>query len=205
MESKQKYKVFINDQPVLFTDEDGICAVNCIRLRSDSGLPEQISGSKPGTTACVVSRDNAGTWNRFIASYPVIQAAGGFVKTLTEDTRYLMIFRLGKWDLPKGKIDPGEKPETAAVREVEEECGISGMSISKRLPDTWHMYKHKGSWVLKQTFWYEMEYAGSTALVPQTEEGIEEARWVTSGEMAWLLPDAYASIRELLSGLIRIR
>jgi 8-oxo-dGTP pyrophosphatase MutT (NUDIX family) len=201
---KQKYKVFINDQPVVFTDKTGSRNDKYKYTSSFDDLPAKTADLKPGETLCVECNDTADTWIRFTLSHEILEAAGGIVWHSEKGNKMLMIFRLGKWDLPKGKIDKGESPEKAALREVEEECGISGMKILHRIDDTWHMYKHKGSWKLKHSYWFEMSYSGTEKLVPQLDESIEEARWVTPSEMAWLLQDAYASIRELIEKTVKI-
>lgn len=204
MESKQKYKVFINDQPVLFIRKTGREPSGYVFSASSEQLPEQLAGLAPNEILCIQSEHPEQTWNAFVSGHEVLHAAGGVVWNRDAVPAVLMIHRLGKWDLPKGKIDPGESPEVAAIREVEEECGIHGMYLGRRIDDTWHMYKHKGSWKLKHTYWFEMDYPGNEPLVPQTEESIDEARWVTPSEMVWLLPDAYASIRELLQTVVRM-
>jgi 8-oxo-dGTP pyrophosphatase MutT (NUDIX family) len=201
MGSKQKYKVFINDQPVWFVSDADQCPATCrISLRH-----EDITTLKPGECLCVISDDVRECWKKFVASYDVLVAAGGVIWKGTPGDQLLMIYRLGKWDLPKGKLDTGESTTAAAIREVEEECGITGMQITQQLPDTWHMYFHKGAWKLKQTCWYEMVYNGIEVLKPQLEEHIQEARWFTPKELAFLLPGAYNSIRELLEGVVNLK
>ena len=69
------------------------------------------------------------------------------------------------------KIEKGESPKEGAVREVEEECGISDIVLGDHLTDTYHTYQLKGEWVLKKTHWYRMQ-SEATELIPQTEEGI---------------------------------
>ncbi len=135
-------------------------------------------------------------WEIFISDYAFIEAAGGLVKNTNGDT--LFIKRLGKWDLPKGKIDKGEDAKGAALREVEEECGISGLSIIGELVPTYHTYKRGGEKILKKTHWFEMLYKGDKPLKPQTEEGITEVRWFRENEMKMVLDNTYNSIRELL-------
>ncbi|MFO0323031.1 MAG: NUDIX hydrolase [Bacteroidota bacterium] len=107
-------------------------------------------------------------------TFKLIYAAGGLIKN---ENSYLFIYRLKKWDLPKGKLDMGESPEEAAIRECEEECGISKLSIKKELPSTYHIYKYKGGFAIKKTFWYEMTTEHKDTLVPQIEENIERVEW----------------------------
>ena len=132
-------------------------------------------------------------------NYCEIKAAGGVV--LNAEGKVLMIFRRGKWDFPKGKIEDGETIEEAALREVSEETGLQQLSIVKPLPDTFHTYKLGGKWVGKTTAWYIMKSDVPENLVPQTEEDIEEARWVKFDEVSRLLKDSYPNLRELWSKL----
>jgi 8-oxo-dGTP pyrophosphatase MutT (NUDIX family) len=52
----------------------------------------------------------------------IIKAGGGIV--VNEQNEVLLIYRRGKWDLPKGKLDDGETIEECALREVKEETGL---------------------------------------------------------------------------------
>lgn len=125
----------------------------------------------------------------------LIEAAGGVVQNEQDDI--LMIYRRGFWDLPKGKIDPGETKEQAAVREVSEECGIPEPEIIRELQTTYHTYFLKGRRILKPSYWYLMR-STDQELTPQTEEDIEIAQWTAPSALSPLLEKAYPSIRELL-------
>ena len=46
-----------------------------------------------------------------------------------------------KWEFPGGKIEKGESPAMAGLREVREECGILNLVIVNDLPSTYHTYK----------------------------------------------------------------
>jgi 8-oxo-dGTP pyrophosphatase MutT (NUDIX family) len=107
----------------------------------------------------------------FKRKFIFIQAAGGLV--YTKEHELLLIFRRGKWDLPKGKLDEGELLETCAVREVKEETGLSNISLEKPLCISYHTYQQDGKSVLKESHWYLMKAANNEILVPQTEEDIE--------------------------------
>lgn len=129
--------------------------------------------------------------------FAYIEAAGGLIK---QDQNYLFIFRLGKWDLPKGKLDQGETPDKAAVRECEEECGISGLKIEKELPSTYHIYPYKGRHALKTTYWYLMNSNDKKQLVPQTEENITKAEWLDlSAIKNTVIMNTYPSVLDLIS------
>lgn len=129
--------------------------------------------------------------------FAYIEAAGGLIK---QNQNYLFIFRLGKWDLPKGKLDKGETPAEAAVRECEEECGISQLTIEKELPSTYHIYPYKGRYALKTTYWYLMNCTDTKKLVPQTEENITKAEWLDESTIKKeVIKNTYPSVLDLVS------
>lgn len=123
--------------------------------------------------------------------FKVIKAAGGLVR---KKDKILMIYRMKKWDLPKGKKESGERNRQTAVREVEEECNIS-VKLVKRLCTTWHTYTMNKSNMLKKTRWFIMDVVDDTRSKPSTEEDIEELRWMTQKEVYHALENSYKSIR----------
>ncbi|MEJ7911715.1 MAG: NUDIX domain-containing protein [Chitinophagaceae bacterium] len=133
----------------------------------------------------------------------VLPAAGGFV--YTKDKNVLLIFRRGKWDLPKGKLDAGESLAECALREVEEETGLAGAQIGQSLPTTYHIYKEKERLVLKESYWYMMLSDTTLPLAPQTEEDIEECRWVHANDLHKYYSNAQPSIIDILKeGSVRL-
>ena len=129
------------------------------------------------------------------ACFTGIEAAGGLV--VNPSGEVLMIYRYDRWDLPKGKVERGEEVEDAAVREVEEECGISNLTVDSKLCKTYHVYTMKGRRMFKTTHWYLMRHDGSGTLTPQTEEAITDARWVAPADLAACLENTYQTIREV--------
>jgi 8-oxo-dGTP pyrophosphatase MutT (NUDIX family) len=126
-----------------------------------------------------------------------IEAAGGLI---SKEKNYLFIFRLGKWDLPKGKLDRGETPEQAAVRECGEECAISGLNIVTELSSTFHIYKYKESYALKRTYWYFMKTDFNGTLLPQTEENIEKVEWFDRGDIhEKVFANSYYTIKDVVN------
>ena len=124
-------------------------------------------------------------------------AAGGIVKN--EEGKTLIIFRRGYWDLPKGKVEKGEKIINASQREVEEETGVSIDSLHEDAIITYHCYRLKGKDCIKETHWYHMQAKpGQTKLKPQTEEDIEQALWATDDEIKALGTKFYPLIWGLL-------
>lgn len=132
----------------------------------------------------------------FSSMFSIIEAAGGLVRNTKGE--WLFIFRLGKWDLPKGKIEKGEAIEEAGIREVEEECGISNLKIVKELTPTYHTYSLNKKNILKRTYWYEMKTNFPGKLIPQTEEGITDVRWIAAKDIKPVLENTYESIKEVL-------
>lgn len=128
-----------------------------------------------------------------------IIAAGGIV--INELNEILMIYRRGKWDLPKGKLDKGEAIETCAIREVTEETGIANIQLRKLIGKTYHEYFD--NWineeVIKETYWYEMKVQNKTQLIPQIEEDIETVEWVNKTELPNKLKNSYKNIEEIIS------
>ncbi|MFC6999381.1 NUDIX hydrolase [Rufibacter roseus] len=131
--------------------------------------------------------------------FKIIKAAGGLV---LKEGKILMIYRLGMWDLPKGKIKKSEETSLGALREVEEECNIK-VAITGELPNTWHSYAYKGNKILKKTSWYTMQCLDDTFMKPQAEEFIEEVRWMTPNEVLEVLPESYASIQFVIREYLR--
>ncbi len=127
-----------------------------------------------------------------------IIAAGGLV--LNEKKEILMIFRRGKWDLPKGKLDEGEKIEDCAVREVMEETGLTQLDLGPLLIITHHTYFDP--WikedVIKETHWYLMKASSDQPFIPQTSEDIEIIEWVSKDQINQRLENSYDTIVEVV-------
>ena len=137
----------------------------------------------------------------FWKKFTIIQAAGGLVFNAHQET--LLIFRRGKWDLPKGKLEPGESIETCALREVEEETGIKHLHSEGPLVTTWHTYHESGKFILKESHWFRMKATKAQHLVPQKEEDITQAIWADSKKVDDCLKNTYPSIIEVINGYRR--
>lgn len=131
-----------------------------------------------------------------LSTVKIIHAAGGLVKNGEGD--YLFIYRLDKWDLPKGKVEESEKMKDAALREVEEECGIKVNYLGPKIATTYHTYYMRGKFVLKQTKWYEMGVNKVPKLIPQTEEDITQAIWLDPQELDKVESNTYPLITEII-------
>ncbi len=127
-----------------------------------------------------------------------IEAAGGLVQNPAGEI--LFIFRHGKWDLPKGKPEKGENMEETAMREVEEETGVSGLKIIATLPSTWHIYDlDQQNYAVKRSYWFKMLAKNWKDIQIQTEEDISDAEWIKMPVPDYILDNAFLSIRELVN------
>jgi 8-oxo-dGTP pyrophosphatase MutT (NUDIX family) len=127
--------------------------------------------------------------------FTFITAAGGLV--LNENNDSLLIFRRGKWDLPKGKLDEGETVDACALREVEEETGIKDTIIERFLTNTYHFYTENNVSICKETYWYLMHSPGVQNLVPQIEEQITAIKWSEVAFVEQILPDTFPMIKDV--------
>jgi 8-oxo-dGTP pyrophosphatase MutT (NUDIX family) len=126
----------------------------------------------------------------------LIQAAGGLVEN--EKGEILFMFRRGKWDLPKGKLDPGETLEECALREVEEETGVGQLELKKFLLVTFHEYEELGKVIEKKSHWYHMKTTSHQTLIPQLEEDITELRWIAPIDLEIVQRNTYPAIVDVL-------
>lgn len=193
------YKVFINDSSISFIEKPISDTISHLSYESKDQLQESITSLENSKeikhlTFGVDSLQEV--WDDFIEMYTIIEAAGGIVRNAAGEI--LMIYRLGKWDLPKGKLEKGESVKEGAVREVIEECGISALRIVRELPMTYHTYEMGGKKILKRTYWFEMKTTFGGELVPQIEEHIEKAQWVNPDFLDEYMGNTYASIHWLM-------
>ncbi len=134
-------------------------------------------------------------WNDFSEEYIIIHAAGGIVKD--DNGNFLMIFRLNKWDFPKGKVENEESYSQTALREVYEETNLSNLKLIRELPNTFHTYELDSKQILKITHWYLMSCLQPNELIPQKEEGISDVRWIKYSDVSNNLKKSYHSLRFL--------
>ena len=122
--------------------------------------------------------------------FKVVKAAGGLVR---KKEKFLMIYRMKKWDLPKGKKEKDEKYKQTAAREVEEECNIT-VKTGMKICTTWHTYTMNKRAMLKKTRWYMMDCVDDSKMKPQAAEDIEDIRWMSRKEVFHALEHSYKSI-----------
>ena len=134
-----------------------------------------------------------------------IMAGGGVV--VNEKNQVLFIYRRKKWDLPKGKLDPGEDIKACAIREVMEETGIRNLTIGNLIIVTTHSYEENGMNMQKETHWFEMKAStvDNSTLTPQLEEDIEKIEWVSLENLEEYLSETYTTIQQVLNSWNRSR
>jgi len=198
------YKVFVENRPVLFEKNRNL-EENSFSLFFPSLKTEDYSDfvRKSGNNSSItlpLSGNDIFT-DSFFKHFKKIEAAGGIVHHLSSDT-YLFIFRNNKWDLPKGKIEKKESPKIAAIREIQEECGITGHTITKKILDTFHTYFAFDKYWLKKTHWYYLEYDGDRSTTPQLEENITATAWKSKKQWSEIKGNTFGSIIDVLDDLI---
>lgn len=135
-------------------------------------------------------RDKEATKQYVKSKFKIVKAAGGLVR---KNSKVLMIYRLKKWDLPKGKINKKEKAKEAAVREVKEECNIQ-VKLDYKICATWHTYTMNGKRMMKKTNWYAMTCKDDKNMKPQSSEDIEEVQWLGAKDIYVSLKNSYRSV-----------
>ena len=194
------YKVFVNEKKLTLSKHPGDFKK---KLRFEGFATLEIAVDLLENTSCPemnVYGDNIQEiWEDFTHMFKVVEAAGGVVRN--DKNEILFIRRLGKWDLPKGKIEKGEAVEQAALREVEEETGLDEMILEEFLNHTFHIYTERnGEKILKTTFWFKMHYKGNKIPKPQIEEGISEVSWKNKEEISSeVIPMTFRNIKLILT------
>jgi 8-oxo-dGTP pyrophosphatase MutT (NUDIX family) len=201
------YKVYVNGTPLFMGTPETTGELGIIMSKNHFNAPylgkkkqlkqyiDMLEKRSDVESVVLYADDPEKLWADFQACFEWVGAAGGYV--LNAQQQLLVFRRRGFWDMPKGKIDAGESPEQAAIREVQEETGLQHLNLGPLVIETWHTYQHKGQRMLKQTWWYHMSTT-DTEVTPQTEEDIEVIEWVEP--QAWLKtqPLVYASIRDVI-------
>lgn len=208
------YKVFFNDSTIHIGSEINKSLKNNISEKFNvvdysavSQIISQIESAQIAASFFIPDRDDHSAWSHFRSQFVEIPASGGLVKNANGSL--LFIKRLGVWDLPKGKMEKNETPEKAAIREVEEECGLSGLKIIRQLDSTFHIYRspyllYPNNLVLKETKWFFMSYSGSEIPVPQVEEDIEAVAWFAQEDLEQVYSNTYLSLLDFLEKTLPI-
>lgn len=196
------YKVFVNEKKLSISKSTTNAEKN-IRYEGSTSL--EIALDLLENTSCpeinIYGEELELIWQEFTSLFKVVEAAGGIV--YNAENKILFIHRLGKWDLPKGKLEPNELLKAAAVREVEEETGLTKLTLEDFVNNTFHVYREKRNGkdekILKSTYWFKMKYTGTETPKPQTEEGITEVSWKSTDEIiSQVFPNTFQNIKLIL-------
>lgn len=192
------YKIFVGQKPIILTTEVEretnfknylLASCNISKVRKELTKKEIES-------VRLIGKDKSQLMKTFLKLLPNVVAGGG--KVYNDEGKILFIYRNNKWDLPKGKAERRETIDKTALREVEEETGIEGLSITKPLEMTYHIFKRNGRYKIKITYWFEMKTSYKGELIPQEKEGITKVAWLDQKEVQQALENSYANIKLLV-------
>lgn len=172
---------------VLYTEPDA-ATIESVLQALETGKSEAAIFIHPDTEALV---------EKVKGYFNVLVAAGGLITNPEEEV--LLMFRRGKWDLPKGKQDEGEHLEAAAVREVAEETGLHTITLEYKIGETFHFYTYKEKRTLKHTYWYKMKFTGTELTIPQIEEDIIDIQWIKPEHLGKYLKFSYQNIVDVFA------
>lgn len=195
----KNYRIYINDNSLFIADKLPAEPADLQQIELDGFDFKAFYKALPKDAAAhyvILTEAPKAAFKAIRKCCQLIKAAGGLVKNADGD--FLFIFRNKRWDLPKGKVEKGEKMKEAALREVEEECGVKIDKNKDKLCRTHHLYELNGKIVLKKTNWYNMTVKGSPKLIPQKEEGITKAEWLGKKEFKPVLKNTYPLIVDVL-------
>ena len=200
-------KIYFGDAPVILCDEIDK-EINEILHHPDAVFIDEISARAMKSMLHEIKKEefHAGViWHNnllklkesFFKNFLVIEAAGGIVQN--DKKEILFIKRLGKWDLPKGKMGKAEREEECAVREIMEETGVTGLHLKRKVGESFHVYNQFGKHFLKITHWFHITCSSKQQLIPQTEEDITEIKWVKTIDIKEPVSNTYPSIKDILA------
>jgi 8-oxo-dGTP pyrophosphatase MutT (NUDIX family) len=191
--------IYFLEKPIFLSDEKTKKGFFTISFTSEAVFKEAIAilMKTPNKGVHICSNGAENLWESFKENFKIIVAAGGLVTNSKNEI--LFIKRLGIWDLPKGKLEKGEKTKPAAIREVEEETGISVSQLNHKIMTTYHIIPTKiNKQILKKVVWYHMFSEHKKKPIPQTEEGIEEVKWLSEEKAIKIKDKTYKNISLLL-------
>ena len=194
------YKVFLNRKPLVLTTSIVENSDRTPLIHSKfSNSSTIIKALKSKKTECVYyyNSNSEKLMKHLQKHFPTIEAAGGMVKN--DSNQFLLIYRNGKWDLPKGHLGKKEMIVDGAIREVIEETGVNGLVSESILPTTHHIYKKNGEYRLKKTYWFLMNTSFKGNLKPQIQENIEKAVWKNKSEIKISMQNMYSNIELLFN------
>jgi ADP-ribose pyrophosphatase YjhB (NUDIX family) len=199
-------KIFANEKPIYLTDEltnhlkELSVKDNSIFVENENVNPESILqklNTAKYSIAILVSNNLEKLKIDLFSQFDIVEAAGGIVQN--EKKEILFIFRRGKWDLPKGKLEINETIETCAEREIEEETGITQLTLKRKIGETYHIYEERGNTILKISHWFYFTCSSNQKMVAQTEEDIAEVKWIATQNIKEPMSNTYKNIKEIMT------
>jgi len=199
-------KIFFNDKPLFLCNDvdaelqpyvhhDDAVFIDELNLHTVKSMIHEMQ--EPSIHAGVFfHHDLEELKTMFFKKFTPVKAAGGFV--VNENKEVLMMFRRGKWDLPKGKMDKKETFEECAIRETQEETGLKTIKLISPLITTYHTYHEGTRYILKETKWFRMNVNGEQKLTPQAEEQITKLEWVEKKNLKNYLQNSFPSVKDVL-------
>lgn len=199
-------KIFFNDKPLFLCDDvnaelqpyvhhDDAVFIDELNLHTVKSMIHEMQDASIHA-GVFFHRDLEELKTMFFKKFTPVKAAGGFV--LNENKEILMMFRRGKWDLPKGKMDKKESFEECAIRETEEETGLKNITLISPLITTYHTYHEGTRYILKETKWFRMKVNGEQKLTPQAEEQITKLEWVGKNNLKNYMQNSFPSVKDVL-------
>ena len=199
-------KIFFNDKPLFLSNDvdaelqsyvhhDDTVFIDELNLHTVKSMIHEMQDASIHA-GVFFHRDLEELKTMFFKKFTPVKAAGGFV--LNENKEVLMMFRRGKWDLPKGKMDKKETFEECAIRETKEETGLKNITIISPLITTYHTYHEGTRYILKETKWFSMKVKGEQKLVPQAEEQITKLEWVGKNKLENYMQNTFPSVKDVL-------
>tara|TARA_B100000508_G_C11465884_1_gene282539 strand:- start:23903 stop:24514 length:612 start_codon:yes stop_codon:yes gene_type:complete len=157
---------------------------------------QYLNNKSQSETGYINSPDPLKSLRSFFNKFKWIEAAGGLVQH-EESGKFLFIYRNEMWDLPKGKVEKNESIESAAIREVREECGIRSLDITGVLSPTFHVYFAYDHFWIKKTSWFKMQ-TNEMNFSPQIDEGITKIQLFPKEEVSSIKALTYASLNDVI-------
>lgn len=194
------YKVFVNDAPLILTNKLSETVNGNYFLLNGGAINDAIDALAKNKLqeAFIYHPNNEEILKKFTKNIPLVVAAGGVVTN--KEGKVLFIYRNNKWDLPKGKLDKGETIEECALREVMEETGVKGLKIENFLKTTYHVFKNRGTYKLKEVHWFAMKTSYKGKLKGEKKEGIVRVKWKGPKKIKKALQNSYTNIKILFEG-----
>jgi len=191
-QTNNELKPYLNDSQTMILDNLNSSEVQCLINKIQT----------PEIKAGIIISNVTEALEAIKKEFTIIQASGGLVHS--PDNKILLIFRRGKWDLPKGKLDDGENLVNCALREIKEETGLSELVFQQFISITYHTYHEAGKHILKESHWHLLKGDDKEILIPQTDEDIEKCEWVKIDKLALYIENAPASVIDVLTEGLRI-